>query len=138
MCAHKQKFILTFWALNCNGSAIFKIYISSTWCSASILKEISRNFVLSIYIICIKWKFQTRPPDRSYVVILIKQYKTKQNQAPISSHFVNFELWWWNVASFAGSSPFVGFVSYHCPGSKICYLYRSPPSISIPNFYFYK
>ena len=35
--------------------------------------------------------------------------------------------------------PFVGFVSYHCPSSKICYPYRSPPSlISIPNFYFYR
>ena len=35
--------------------------------------------------------------------------------------------------------PFVGFVSYHCPSSKICYPYRSPPSlILIPNFYFYR
>jgi hypothetical protein len=89
MCAHKQKFILTIWALNSNGSAIFKIYISSTWCSASILKEISRNFVLSIYIICIEWKFQTHPPDRSYVVILIKQYKTK----PSTNKWPFCELW---------------------------------------------
>jgi hypothetical protein len=37
------------------------------------------------------------------------------------------------------STPFGGFVSYHCPGSKICYPYRSPPTlISIPNFYFYR
>jgi hypothetical protein len=27
------------------------------------------------------------------------------------------------------STPFVGFVSYRCPGSKICYPYHSRPSV---------
>jgi hypothetical protein len=79
-----------------------------------------------------------------------KKRKKERVAAPISSHFVQGQ-----TPAVGGAPkiiyertliaecslicrafPLVGFVSYHCPGSKICYLYPSPPSISILNFYF--